>query len=77
MAIRNVLHKNHVIRLSDWLTSKGWEEKHLKGDYEHMRFKRGKGTFIAYERVGSEHLSYEERHHSMIMTFLKEDEGWI
>lgn len=83
MAIRNLLHTNHIHKLRNWLNDKGWTEYPPVGTWEYARFKKDKEYLILYyyytksqhpntfpKKINS-HLTVQGKDVKLIKSFLK------
>lgn len=71
MAIRNLLHANHLEDFSEWLASNEWKLEKTKGDYEVLRARKGKTLLLVYEKIGAKHLTIEGRFVGLVKAFLR------
>ena len=73
MAERCLLHRNKLDLLKWWLSSKGYEIQPTKGAYEVLRANKGKDTVIIFKKDGAkEHLSVQQKDHTLIRRFIRE-----
>ena len=77
MANRHTLHINAIDDFKQWLVSDGWELQTLKGDYEVIRAKKGKRTFIAFKRLKDnlQHLSTTDKDARVVYAYIKAKRG--
>lgn len=71
MAVRNLLHINHLESFAKWLLKNGWKLEEPKGDYEVLRARKGKTFFPVYRKHGSDHLPIEDRFVGLVKKYLK------
>ena len=72
MADRHTLHINCVEDFKQWLLQEGWEIQKAKGNYEVIRAKKGKRTFLAFRRLKDElqHLSTSDRDYYIVRAYI-------
>ena len=74
MAIRYILHHNHLDKFINYLIGKGWVIEKSKGEYEVLRARheKRKRPLILYTKLeAKEHYSVDNRDWNIVRDFIR------
>ena len=74
MSNKNVLHRNKLVKFSEWLLANDIDPRDPKGDFEVLRFKPDQGGAmpIIFNGSSHEHLSCNNAAMPYVLAFIKE-----